>query len=177
MKLIFLHGLPGVGKLTVARELKELTGFRLFHNHLAVDLVESVFEFGSQPFVELREKVWLAVFSQAAAAELDGLIFTFAFDRTVRGGFIESVRRVVEATGGEVLFVELKCSMEELERRIAHPSRRRFGKLNSVEQFRELREAGAFVDPGIPADRLVVDTTELSAFDTAALIVSKSGLK
>jgi tRNA uridine 5-carbamoylmethylation protein Kti12 len=54
MQLIFLHGLPGVGKLTVARELAKLTGFNVFHNHLAVDLVESIFAFGSQPFVELR---------------------------------------------------------------------------------------------------------------------------
>src|SRR5712664_1427209 len=81
MKLIFLYGLPGVGKLTVACELETLTGFRVFHNHLAVDLLESVFEFGSQPFVELREMIWLAVFSQAAESKLAGLIFTFAFDR------------------------------------------------------------------------------------------------
>ena len=176
MKLIFLHGLPGVGKLTVARELSKLTGFRIFHNHLTVDLVESVFEFGSQPFVELREKVWLAMFSQAAAAKLDGLIFTFAFDRTVQSSFIENVRGVVEAVGGEVLFVELTCSIEELERRIEQPSRKGFGKLNSVERFRELKEAGAFVDPGIPEDRLVVDTTELSASDAAGLIASKLAL-
>jgi hypothetical protein len=108
MKLIFLHGLPGVGKLTVARELAALTGFRLFHNHLAVDLVMSVFEFGSQPFVELREMIWLAVFSRAVEARLAGLIFTFAYDRTVRRGFIEKVRSTVESDGGEVLFVELK---------------------------------------------------------------------
>ncbi len=177
MKLIFLHGLPGVGKLTVARELAELTGFRVFHNHLAVDLVESVFEFGTPPFVELREKVWLEVFSRAAAANLDGLIFTFAFDRSVRRSFIENTREVIESSGGEVLFVELRCSTEELERRIEHPSRHRFGKLSSVEQFRELKEAGAFVDPGIPAERLVVDTTELSASDAALLIVGELGLR
>jgi adenylate kinase len=177
VKLIFLHGLPGVGKLTVARELAKLTGFRIFHNHLAVDLVEAVFDFGSQPFVELREKVWLEVFSRAVAANQDGLIFTFAFDRTVRRSFIEKTREVVESSGGEVLFVELRCSTAELERRIEHPSRQRFGKLSSVERFRELQEAGAFVDPGIPAERLVVDTTELSASDAASLIVSKTGLK
>lgn len=177
MTLIFLHGLPGVGKLTVARELTKLTGFRIFHNHLTVDLVESVFEFGSQPFVELREKVWLAVFSQAVATNLDGLIFTFAFDRTVRSSFIADVGKVVEANGGEVLFVELRCSIGALEKRITHPSRQRFGKLNSVEQFHELSEDGAFVDPGIPADRLVVDTTEISASDAAGLIASGLGLK
>jgi AAA domain len=177
MKLIFLHGLPGVGKLTVAREIANRTGFKLFHNHLVVDLVESIFEFGSQPFTELREKIWLTVFSQAVAANLDGLIFTFAFDRTVQDNFIENTRRVVESAGGEVLFVELRCSTEELERRIEHPSRQGFGKLGSVGRFRELQEAGAFVDPGIPRERLVVDTTELSAFDAASVIVFKLGLK
>ena len=177
MKLIFLHGLPGVGKLTLARELAKLTGFRIFHNHLAVDLVESVFEFGTPPFVELREKVWLDVFSRAVAANLDGLIFTFAFDRTVRGGFIENTREVIESSGGEVLFVELRCSTKELEMRIEHPSRQGFGKLSSVGRFRELKEAGAFVYPGIPTARLVVDTTELSASDAASLIVGKLELK
>jgi adenylate kinase len=177
VRLIFLHGLPGVGKLTVGRELAKLIGFKLFHNHLAVDLVESLFEFGSLPFVELREKIWIEVFSAAAAATLDGLIFTFAFDRTVRGGFIENTREVIESSGGEVLFVELRCSAEEIERRIEHPSRQGFGKLSSVGRFRELKEAGAFVNPGITAERLVVDTTELSASDAAALIVSKLGLK
>jgi hypothetical protein len=172
VKLIFLYGLPGVGKLTVARELAILTGFRIFHNHLAVDLVESVFEFGSLPFVELREKIWLDVFSRAVEANLNGLIFTFAPDRTVRNGFIEGTRDVVESSGGEVLFVELKCATEELERRIEHPSRQRYGKLSSAARFRELKDAGAFVDPGIPTERLIVDTTDLSAFDAATMIVS-----
>lgn len=36
LKLIFLYGMPGVGKLTAARELASLKGFRLFHNNPAV---------------------------------------------------------------------------------------------------------------------------------------------
>lgn len=173
MKLIFLHGMPGVGKLTVGQELERITGFKLFHNHLAVDLVEAVFEFGSPQFVELREMIWLAVFRQAAEAKLPGLIFTFAYDRTVRRSLIGDVQSVVESNGGEVLFVELKCSREELKKRLTDPSRGRFGKLNSLEQFRELSEAGAFVDPGVPADRLVVDITELPAVEAARLIANK----
>jgi len=171
VKLIFLHGLPGVGKLTVARELAKLTNFKLFHNHLAVDLVTSLFEFGSPEFIELREKIWHEVFTQAVSGRLPGLIFTFAFDRTVSNKFIPDTVEVVERTGGEVIFVELTCSTEELERRIADPSRRRFGKIDSVKFFRELREAGAFVDPGIPKDHLVTDTTKLSAEAAAGLIV------
>ena len=173
MKLIFLHGLPGVGKLTVARELAKLTGFRLFHNHLAVDLVESIFDFGSLPFVELRETIWCQVFSHAVGADLNGLIFTFAYDSSVRSNFIEDTVKVIESSGGEVLFVGLTCSREELERRIAHPSRQSFGKLNSVSKLHELEDAGAFLDPGIPSHGLVVDTTELSAQEAARQIVSQ----
>ncbi len=175
MKLIVLHGLPGVGKLTVARELAQLTGYKLFHNHLAVDLVGSVFEFGSPPFVELREMIWLTMFSRGAEENIAGLIFTFAYDRTVRSSFIEETRRTVEPAG-RVSFVELRCSAEELERRIEQPSRREFGKLNSVEWFRELKEAGAFVVPGIPAGGLVVETEGISAAEAAREIFSALGL-
>ena len=57
MNLIFMYGPPGVGKLTVARELSQLTGYKLFHNHLVVNLVYAVFDFKTKPFVELREKI------------------------------------------------------------------------------------------------------------------------
>lgn len=177
MRLIFLHGLPGVGKLTVARELSRLSGFRVFHNHLVVDLVESLFDFGSAPFVELREELWLAVFKRAVAADLSGLIFTFAFDQTVRTDFIQNTREVIESAGGEVLFVELTCATDELERRIEHPDRKRFRKLSSVVQYRELQAQGAFVNPGIPQNRLVVDTTALAARDAASEIAGKLGIK
>ena len=173
MKLIFLYGLPGVGKLTVANELAKLTGYSVFHNHLAVDLALSLFEFGSSPFVELREKIWHDVFAQAVSANLDGLIFTFVFERTVSSGFVENTKRLIESAGGEVLFVELTCSTEELERRIEAPSRKKFGKLSSVDQFRELKKAGAFLDPPVPIERLVVNTTEFSALDAAGLIAKK----
>ena len=42
MKLVVIYGAPGVGKLTTAKALAELTGFRLFHNHLSFDLVSAV---------------------------------------------------------------------------------------------------------------------------------------
>ncbi len=57
VKLVFIHGPAAVGKLTVARELAELTGLALFHNHLVVDLVTSLFEFGSNLEVVLRKKM------------------------------------------------------------------------------------------------------------------------
>ena len=176
MKLIFLHGWPGVGKLTVARELAQLTGFPVFHNHLTVDLLEPVFAFGSPPFVELRERIWLAVFARAAEERLPGLIFTFVFERTVREQFPAETIATIEARGGEVLFVELRCQQDELERRLVNPERARYSKLRSLETLRELSAAGVFVSPALPRANLIIDNTSLSQQETAQEITRRLGL-
>ena len=144
MKLIFIYGLPATGKLTVAMELAAMTGFRLFHNHLVVDLLLSVFDFGSPPFVELREDIWLSVFDQACRNQVPGLIFTFAPEATVRPDFIAKTLTTVSQAGGNVEFVELVCPVAELKRRIASPSRLQYKKLTSVSLFEELHANGSF---------------------------------
>lgn len=170
MKLIFISGMPAVGKLTVAQELAKLTGYRLFHNHLTVDLLLSVFDFGTTPFVELRESIWLSVFDRACRVTLPGLIFTFNPESTVRQGFIDETIRIVSGYGGDVIFVELTCPTPVLESRLRDPSRERFGKLNSVERFKELKEAGAFSTPALPPPTISVDTSAHGPEEAAALI-------
>lgn len=168
MKLIFIHGAPAVGKLTVARELASQTGFPLFHNHLTVDLVSSLFPFGSEPFIKLREEIWLAAFAEAARQNLS-LIFTFNPERTVRERFIRDTLDVVEGAGGKVVFVELVCSEKELERRMEDASRKQFGKLTSLEHYRSLKDSGAFQFLELPKG-LAVDTTNRSPIESAQLI-------
>ena len=168
MKLIFIHGAPAVGKLTVARELASLTGYGLFHNHLTVDLVSSLFPFGSEPFIRLREQIWLAAFAEAARENVP-LIFTFNPERTVRQRFIQDAIDVVESAGGKVVFVELTCSEKELERRMEGSSRKEFGKLTSLEQYRSLKNSGAFEFTKLPGG-ISVDTTDRSPVESARLI-------
>lgn len=168
MELVFIHGPPAVGKLTVARELAALTGLPLFHNHLAVDLLTSVFPFGTPAFVELRERIWLDVFGEAARRGIS-LIFTFAPERTVRTTFVAEAERAVAEHGGRVRFVALTCPPEALERRVTDPTRAAFGKLRSLEQFRELDRAGAFAYPALPA-ALTVDTGNRTPREAALLI-------
>ena len=168
MKVILIHGAPAVGKLTVARELARLTEFRLFHNHLTVDLVSSLFDFGSEPFVLLREQIWLAAFAEAARNNVS-LIFTFNPERTVRDRFVQDAIDVVESAGGGVIFVELTCAETELEGRIEDASRKKFGKLASVPQYRSLKDAGAFHFPQLP-NGITLDTTNQSPAETARLI-------
>ncbi len=154
MKLIFLHGPAASGKLTVGKALHELTGFRLFHNHLVVDTLLSVFPFGTPSFVRLREQIWLSVFEAAAKDDIS-TIFTFAPESTVNPGFIEAAVAAVQRAGGEICFVELTCPIDVLEQRMENPSRAQFLKLRSVEVFRELRQKGADRFPELPSSGLI----------------------
>ena len=157
-----------MGKLTVAEELARLTGFRLFHNHLTVDLVTSLFPFGSEAFISLREQIWLDAFREAAKNDVS-LIFTFNPESTVRENFIQKTIDVVEAAKGEIDFVELVCDEAVLEERMEDASRKKFWKLASVELYRSLKAAGAFSFPKLPKG-LALDTTRQSPAETAKLI-------
>ena len=67
--VLFIHGPAAAGKHTVGSRLAELSGLPLFHNHLTVDLVSTLFEFGSDGFVQLRADIWKAAFRAAAIAK------------------------------------------------------------------------------------------------------------
>src|SRR5580658_6923625 len=114
MKLLILYGRPAVGKLTVARAVATLTGARLFHNHLTVNLALSVYDFGTPGFIELREQIWKAVFSRALADRLPLLIFTFNPENTVPQQFVDNLFAAVRSGGGEVIPVELVASEPEI---------------------------------------------------------------
>lgn len=167
MHCVFIYGPVASGKLTVAKALQEATGLRLFHNHLAVDTALSLFEFGTPGFVRLREDIWLAAFREAAAAGRS-FIFTFAPEASVPSDFIGKAVRIIESAGGRVLFVELTSDDEVIQSRIDASSRRSFGKLTSVEQYRMLRDSGAFAFSGLPEPALTLATDTLSP-DEAAL--------
>lgn len=166
MKCIFIHGPISSGKLTIGTRLAELTGYRLFHNHLAVDLALSMFEFGTDAFVEYREHVWLEGF-RLAAENAVSLIFTFSPESTVRLGFPERCRSLIEGLGGELLFVELRCPDAVIEERIENKSRARFKKLASASEYRRLKAAGAFKYPEMPCSMLTIDTSTQSAENSA----------
>ena len=174
MDLIFLHGPAAVGKLTVAKALAARTGFALFHNHLVVDAVRAVFEFGSPPFVRLRETFWLATFEEAAMANRS-LIFTFAPEATVQRSFPEETVEVVRGRGGRVRFIALTAPLAVQEARVEDASRAQFGKVNSLDLMRRLRASGSQAFPPIPSE-LTLDTAENSAEDSARRIAGHMGL-
>ncbi len=172
MELILIYGLPGVGKLAVARELARLrAGYRLFHIRLLADMLESVFGFDGKGFIELRDRMWPMVIEQAVADGVTGLVTTMVFERTLPHELVPGVRDHVVEAGGAVRFVELVCEKAEHERRIASAERTRFRKLTSVDEVNRIVESGHFTTPEGLGDTLTLDTTHLSAAQAAERIV------
>ena len=170
MKLIFLYGLPATGKFTIGEELARLTGYKLFHNHLAADPLLTIFDFGSKPFVELRETFWLSVIEHAALAPIPGLIFTFVPEYTVRPQFIPNLIEVAARTHIEIHTIEVTCPIPEIKRRLDNPSRRPFQKLNSIELFDALQSSGALSSFPMPTPDLTLDTSKLTPLEAAQQI-------
>ena len=160
----------------MARRVGELTGFPVFHNHLVVDMLQAVFDFGSPPFVKLRESVWLRVFEQASEQQMPGLIFTFTPEKTVRPDFVSAVVSAIENVGGRVLFVRLICPEDELERRMENEARAEFGKLRSLDLYRPLWDEDAFAYPPLPDSGLIIDTGGAGPVESARRIVDHFGL-
>ncbi len=79
MKLVFIYGPPAAGKLTVVETLATRIGFRVFHNHLTVDLASALFDFGTEPSTRFVEQLRLEAFEVAVREQLAGLIFTYVY--------------------------------------------------------------------------------------------------
>jgi hypothetical protein len=173
MEMLFLHGVAASGKLTTARALERLVGFGVFHNHLTVDMLTAVFPFGSEPFVRLREQFWTSVFADAARSERS-ITFTFAPENTVRHGFPDRARQVVEDAGGRIYFVRLVVSEAEQERRIGSDNRTQFHKLTDLHTLRGLRNYGDDVEQ--PPVDLQIDTDSSDAEQSAATIAAHFNL-
>lgn len=172
MKLVFVYGPPAAGKYTVSRRVAEITGLALFHNHLVVDSVASVFPFGSPSFVRLREQFWMDVF-KAAVAEDRSLVFTFQPEGSVSPDFAQRVIDLVRGAGGEVLLVHLKLSADGQVARIANADRAAFGKLRDADLLAKLQAEFAACERAMPEADLVIDTELVSAEAAAAMIASR----
>jgi shikimate kinase len=169
MRLVFLYGPPAAGKLTIGRELVALTGFRLFHNHLTVDLARELFDFGSEPFQRLVDDLRLRVFAAAADSDLPGLIFTFVYGGPDEA-FIRQTMSVMETAGAEVSFVQVTCPPEELLNRVGDESRRAYHKLANRETLDALLRERDWLSAIPFVESLLVDTTQVTPAEAARVI-------
>ena len=181
MKLIIILGPHAVGKMTVGQELAKLTGLKLFHNHMTIELVSNFFSYGSDEGKRLVKLFRQEIFESVAKSDLPGMIFTFmfAFDVPSEYEYIDSVKELFEQNGAEVCFVDLfadfdgRIERNKTENRLLHkPSKRNIEwseRLfrNTEEKYRlNTRE-----DEYPYENYFKLDNTNLSAQDAARIIM------
>ena len=172
MRLVFIYGPPASGKLTVATELAKLTKFKLFDNHVSIQFVRSIFEFGTNTFSRLTGKYRLEMLEEAAKEGID-VIFTFVYGRGEDDRFVKNVVKMIRSHGGQVCFVRLYCEPRELVRRVKASRRKRMGKVSNekilVDLFRRHH-----LDSEIPFHRsLSIDTTNRNPRSVAKAIARR----
>lgn len=172
MSLVFIYGPPGVGKLSVARELARATGYKLFDNHVSIRCAESVFDFGTEPFWRIVRAIRDMVFEEAAGEGVP-LVFTYVYGHPQDLSHVERLCGLFEARGGGALLVRLTCSREELERRVVRPERAASGKLASLDTLRDVASRNDIFSPVPGRESFEVDNTDLAPEEVARLIIER----
>ena len=144
MKFILITGPQAVGKMTVGQELGKITGLKLFHNHMSIELVLNLFNYETPQFKRLSTLIREEIFKEVASSNLDGLIFTYVWDFNDKHDwdYIEKLIQVFRDKNSQIYFVELEADLEErikrnkTEHRLNHkPSKRNMA--GSDDKLRE----------------------------------------
>jgi hypothetical protein len=185
MKFIVIFGPPAVGKMTVGYELAKLTGFRLFHNHMTIELVLNFFDYKEPQFHTLVAEFRKRIFEEVAASDLTGLIFTFVWALELKSEktYIERICGIFREKGADVYFVELEAELPERLNRnesefrlLQKPSKQNVEKsrnhlLENNEKYKLNSEGDFFYEDNY----LKINNTNLSADETARMIVDEFG--
>ena len=144
MKLILIIGPPAVGKMTVGQELERITNFKLFHNHMSLELVNKFFDFGTEEFKRLDKKIRFNIFEEVASSHLEGLIFTYvwAFDLKEDLEYIEELLEIFKSIQAEIHIIELRSNFEVRKIRNSTENRLRHkdSKRNLIQSEKNLHQ-------------------------------------
>lgn len=176
MKLVVLYGPPGVGKLTVSRALSKKTGFKVLHNHLSMELLCALFDWGTKPYRELSRRFRIELLETATRNRVRGVVLTLVYPAEATLPILKELVRRMHRRGVWVGFVKLECSRKELERRVRGASRRAFTKIKNSRELRSFfRKFGS--GQTVPLKpHLTIDTISSNPNRVAKKIVNELSL-
>lgn len=184
--LIIVSGPQAVGKMTVAESLRDKIGYSLMVNHDSIEVSDKIFERGSDAQKELNKLIRANAFQTAIKYDVD-MIFTFvtAYDCKDDIEYLNGLRTMFEATGGNFYFVELSADLQtRLERNVTpHRLESKFTKndierstkdlLETMDKYRLNSNEGETICP----DHLKINNTNLSPDEVSNIIIEKFGLE
>jgi predicted kinase len=177
--IVYLIGYPGVGKLTVAKALCQLTGAKLVDNHMANNPIFSII--GVDGKTRIPEEAWdrvkavrdvlfdtiLHVAPLAFSYVLTNVLVNDDGDRAL----FEQVRDLAAQRASLFVPVVLHCEKREHLKRITAPGRAenyKDAQPRSLEKLMAEQPLLPIIDPHL----LALDTTSLSPQDAANAILS-----
>ena len=178
--IIHLIGYPGVGKLSVARELvARRPDCVLVDNHLINTPILRVV--GADGRTPLPKEVWAQVakiravvldtMTRLAPSRLDFVMTNFATDRDEDVEQCRKLEAIAEGRGGRYVPVMLSCEAGENRRRVALDDRRANGKLTDPDALDALRDAVHLIDFDGHPNVVRFDTTDQPAAAVAEAIL------
>ncbi|KAH7303905.1 hypothetical protein B0I35DRAFT_414772 [Stachybotrys elegans] len=177
LPIIHINGFPGVGKLTIARELVTLFGSynaRLVHNHLLIDPAGAILPRSSEDYQPLRKAIRAALFDTLATSRdtFNSLyIFTdFQSDNDTGRAVMAEYHAMAARRGCALIHIIVTSSKEENLRRVVTPERSQHGKLVESELLAQLREETVIYQPPADSFQIQLDTTELDAASAALIL-------
>ena len=112
--LIMITGPQAVGKMTVGQELAKLTNFKLFHNHMSIDLVNNFFSYSTREGQEMVKMLRINMFKYFSESSIPGIIFTCVvnYDKLSDIENISIFKNIFESNGGKFYYVELNAPLD-----------------------------------------------------------------
>jgi chloramphenicol 3-O-phosphotransferase len=175
MKLLYLHGPPASGKLTVAQAVVHLTQGRLLDNHAAIDFGRTVLEFDGPGFWDLVHSARMLALEKAAEHGVPLVVQTSCYAHPEDLPLLEDFERVLARHGGTLLPVFLACSRRTLEERVGAADRVRRRKVSTKEGLDSSLSRWNMVPVPRP-NCYTVDTDAATPSEAAREIVAHFGL-
>lgn len=174
-KVIIIYGPPASGKLTVAKELSKLTGCKILHNHLTLDLVGSIMDFNHKNFWNYVRKFRYDILDILAKEKID-VVLTSGYDPKIPDNF-QNISQIVEKNKGKIYFVQLCPKKEVLMKRVKEESRKKYGKPTSTRQLIDFLDKFESYATFPNKDNLKIDNSNISAKEVAKRIKEYFNLK
>jgi len=186
MKLIILFGPLAVGKMTVGQELEKITGLKLFHNHMTIEIVLPFFDKYSKSFRKLVDSFRIQMFEEIAKSDLEGVIFTYVWelDQKADCDFVDRIAEIFSKENADIYYVELEADAKTRLQRNKSPNRlnHKPSKSDFKDSEKELIDTDRMQTLNTKENEFgkknhfKINNTRIDAIDAARMIKEKFGL-
>lgn len=185
-KFILIIGPQAVGKMTVGQELAKIINYKLFYNHMTIEMVRLIFDYDKKIYHKMNKLIRYEILKEFAKSKEKGIIFTGCFD------FGKDFKEEKEETDKwmelfeESYVIELEASLEErlkrnkTDNRLKHKASKRDLEWSNNDLIKSMTKHKLNSEQGegekIFKNYIKINNENLSAEEVAKIIKEKFNL-